>query len=77
MKPIGSTWKRLILEYDDVWEVVSHDDKFHRCRCIVAGRDTKVGQMASFYIFDGSEIWEPYETKSNNFKLIYDILNEN
>jgi hypothetical protein len=75
MKPIGSKWKRLIVGCNDVWEVIAHNGDLHECKCIVGGRYAEVGHMLKFYIYDSSELWEPYYNKSSNFKDIYVILN--
>jgi hypothetical protein len=76
---VGDQYKYLG-KYPEIWEVLKTSRKYSWVKCIDPGGNTNysVGfkeKWVSEYLTNMG-YFELYQNKSNNFKLIYDILND-
>jgi hypothetical protein len=73
---IGDKYKDNRVDEQDIWEVVEVVAGYRAIvKCIDSGlyQSYKVGDVKTFNL--NSSYWEYVPDKSNNFKIIYDILN--
>lgn len=72
---IGDQYKYIHMNKWDLWEVIDIDDKIY-CKCIDSGTlEVFPNGYIAHWDSMSSNKWVRVETKSDNFKIIYEILN--
>lgn len=61
---------------DSVWEIIDthHSMSYRKSKCVLSNRWYDKDEQYVFG-FSDTNTWQPYHDKSDNFKIIYDILN--